>query len=288
MIQLSRYIDLTTDYGFKRIFGTEPHKDILLSFLNELFKGKKIIQDLVYNKNEQVGDTLKLGSVIFDLTCTADDGSQFIIEVQRSHQEHFKERTIYYGAKLLSDQAPKGKRNEWEYAITEVYVIAIMDGFRFSNTTDYLHDICLCNKQTGEIFYDTLGFIYIELINFSKPEKQLTTTLEKWLYVLKNMVKLPNLPNFLDDPIFEKLFEIAEYSNLNKKEQEMYDVSLKRKWDEYSLLNSATNRGRMEGRLENMKEVAHNMLSLGLDLEIISKSVGLPVDEIQKLKRTMD
>ncbi|WP_386692394.1 MULTISPECIES: Rpn family recombination-promoting nuclease/putative transposase [unclassified Lonepinella] len=291
MQQHGRYLDLTTDYGFKHVFGMELHKDILISFLNELFKGKKVITDLVYNKNEHVGDTLKLGSVIFDLTCTTDDGSQFIIEVQRSEQDKFKERTIYYASKLISDQAPKGKRHEWGYVITEVYVIAIMDNFHFSDTKDYLHDICLCNRQTGEIFYDRLGFIYIELPNFNKTSEQLTSVLEKWLFVLKNMVKLNKLPNFLDDPIFQKLFQIAEYSNLSKREKAMYDVSLKRKWDEYSLLTSATNRGiqqglqqgLQQGRLETLKENAQNMLALGLDLEIISKSVGLSIDEIKKL-----
>ncbi|WP_439327486.1 Rpn family recombination-promoting nuclease/putative transposase [Lonepinella sp. BR2357] len=288
MQQFSRYIDLTTDYGFKRVFGTDVNKDILIDFLNDLFQGRKIIKDLVYNKNEQVGDTSKLGTVIFDLICTADDDSQFIIEVQRSRQENFKERTIYYGSKLISDQALKGKREQWAYAINEVYVIAIMDGFHFSDTQDYLHDICLCNRKTGEIFYDKLGFIYIELLNFSKTENALESDLDKWLFVLKNMSRLDKLPVYLKKPIFQKLFQIAEYSNLSKGEKEMYDVSLKRKWDEYAVKQywkkEGLQEGIQEGKLENMKSVTRNMLSLGLDVELISKAVGLSVEEIKKLQ----
>ncbi len=295
MKQPSRYIDLTTDYGFKRIFGTEVNKDLLMDFLNELFQGKKIIKDLVYNKNEHVGDTAEQGNVIFDLTCTTDDDSQFIIEVQRSKQTYFKERTIYYGSKLISDQAPQGGISGWNYAITEVYVIALMDGFHFSDTDEYLHDICLFNKKTGEIFYDKLGFIYIELLNFHKAEYALESDLDKWLYVLKNMANLKKLPAFLKKPVFQKLFTIAEYTNLSKGEKEMYDVSLKRKWDEFSALEYATEQGILQGiqqgmlqgmqqgELNGLRKSAKNMLNLGLDVDLVAKYLNLPVDEIKKL-----
>src|SRR5690606_12984962 len=114
MIRQPRYIDPTTDYGFKRIFGSEVNKDLLIAFLNDLFRGRKKIKDLVYNKNEHVGATEETGAVIFDLTCTADDGGKFIIEVQRSRHKNLKRRMLYYGSKLIADQAPKGKRRAWD------------------------------------------------------------------------------------------------------------------------------------------------------------------------------
>ncbi|WP_439257948.1 PD-(D/E)XK nuclease family transposase [Lonepinella sp. BR2271] len=113
-------------------------------------------------------------------------------------------------------------------------------------------------------------------------KNKLENDLHKWLYVLKNIADLNQLPRYLNKPIFEKLFQIAEYSNLNKREKQMYDVSLKRKWDEYSLLTSAESRGIQKGRLETIKQNAQNMLSLGLDLNMISKVVDLPVDEVKK------
>ncbi|WP_262886597.1 Rpn family recombination-promoting nuclease/putative transposase [Sphingobacterium sp. SGG-5] len=164
MIGQPKYIDPTTDYGFKRIFGSEVNKDLLIAFLNDLFRGRKKIKELVYNKNEHVGVTEETGAVIFDLTCTADNGEKFIIEVQRSDQKNIKRRMLYYGSKLIADQAPKGRRREWDYAISEVYVIVLMDGFMMSDgdTSDFLHDICLCNRDTGKVFYEYLGFIYVE------------------------------------------------------------------------------------------------------------------------------
>lgn len=264
------YIDPTTDYGFKRIFGSEVNKDLLIAFLNNLFRGRKTIQDLLYNKNEHVGDAEVMGNVIFDLTCTADNGEQFIIEVQRSTQVNLKRRMLYYGSKLIADQAPKGKRKEWNYGISEVYVIVLMDGFAMPDHKDskkFLHDICLCNRDTGEIFYEDLGFIYLELINFVKVEADLESDLDKWLYILKNMSTMERLPVYLRKPIFEKLFQVAEYSKLSKEEREMYDTSLKRKWDNKAVLDYAREEGLQKGIEQGIEkgkqEVVENLLVMG-------------------------
>src|SRR5690606_24406979 len=170
-----KYIDPLTDFFFKRLFGTEPNKDLLIDLLNGIFQGRKIVTDLVYNKNEHVGDGEGIGSVIFDLTCTGSDGSQFLIEVQRTDQSHLKRRMLYYASKLIADQAPRGGRSTWNYDISEVYVIVLMDGFRMPGGSDgrHLHHICLCDRDTGDTFYEALGFFYLELFNFAKQEAEL-------------------------------------------------------------------------------------------------------------------
>ena len=300
-----RYIDLLTDYGFKRVFGTEVNKDLLIDFLNQLFRGRKVIKDLTYNKNEHVGDTTETGSVIFDLTCTADNDEHFIIEVQRSMQSNLKRRMLYYGSKLIADQAPKGNRKDWNYNISEVYVIVLMEGFALpGHETDkrYLHDICVCNRATGEVFYEDLGFIYISLTNFVKEEAKLGNDLERWLYVLKNMARMDKLPVYLRKPVFQRLFDIAEYSKLSKEEKDMYDASLKRKWDAESLRQTAIIEreralweGRQEGRAEGLElglakakaeknETARKMLASGFALHVISDLLGLSIKEIEALK----
>lgn len=259
---IRKFIDPTTDFGFKKIFGSYPNRDLLIALLNQIFRGRKEIVELVYNKNEHVGDTEEIGGVIFDLTCTANNGEQFIIEVQRSAQINLKRRMLYYGSKLISDQAPKGKRKEWNYAIPEVYVIVLMDGFAMPDCDDsgrYLHDICLCNRENGKVFYEDLGFIYLELVNFVKEESELETDLEGWLFVLKNMSRLDKIPVYLRKPVFEKLFGIAEYSKLTKEEKDMYDTSLKRKWDNKAVLDYAIN----EGREQKSYEFVSNLLAAG-------------------------
>ncbi|WP_316812160.1 PD-(D/E)XK nuclease family transposase [Pedobacter heparinus] len=88
----SRYIDPLTDYGFKRLFGSEPDKDIMIEFLNALFEGEKIVVDIRYSPTEHAGEDTKEKKVLFDLTCTGVDGETFIIEMQRADQEFFRDR----------------------------------------------------------------------------------------------------------------------------------------------------------------------------------------------------
>lgn len=293
-----KYIDITTDFGFKRVFGSDTNKHFLKAFLNELFRGRKEIMDFYYNRNEHVGDAEDIGTVIFDLTCTASNGEKFVIEVQRSPQANLKRRMLYYGSKLIADEAPRGSRREWNYAISEVYVIVLMDGFAMPDhelSGQYLHDICLCDRNSGKVFYEDLGFIYLELVNFTKEESELQTDLEGWLYVLKNMSKMEKLSVYLRKPIFEQLFSIAEYTKLSKEERAMYNVSLKRKWDAESIRQTALLekvRAREEGLAEGLAEGEHKkaieaarkMLSKGYDKKDISDLLDISVEEIEKLK----
>src|SRR6185312_7117677 len=106
---VGRYIDPLTDFGFKRIFGSEPDKELLIAFLNELFKGRKIIRDLVYNQQEQHGPAPYYRKSIFDITCTGADSEIFIIEMQREEQKYFTDRAVFYTSSKLYEQGPKGK-----------------------------------------------------------------------------------------------------------------------------------------------------------------------------------
>jgi len=283
-----KYIDPLVDFAFKKIFGSEPNKDLLIAFLNEVFRGRKHIVDLVYNKNEHHGDLKDEGAAIFDLLCTGTNGDQFIIEVQRGRQGNFKERALFYTSRLISDQAPKGKRSDWAYNLTEVYLVALLEDFtlEINRAQEYLHDICLCNRDTGEIFYDKLGYTYIELRKFVKADTELDSDLDRWLYVLKNISRMDRIPAYLRKPIFEKLFNIAEYSNLTKEEKIMYDSSLKYKWDNKNVLDYAINEAREEERMkafEEKKAIAREMKKDGLPLAQISKFTRLSVEEIEQL-----
>jgi predicted transposase/invertase (TIGR01784 family) len=280
-----RYIDPLVDFAFKKIFGSEPNKDLLIAFLNEVFRGRKHIVNLVYNKNEHHGDLRDEGVAIFDLLCTGDKGEHFLIEIQRAKQGYFKERALFYTSRLISDQAPKGKRNAWAYNIAEVYFIALLEDFTLDDSHEdkYLHDICLCNRDTGEIFYDKLGYTYIELAKFVKEGIDLNTDLDKWLYVLKNMSQMDKIPVYLRKPIFEKLFSIAAYINLTKEEKTMYDNSLKYKWDNKNVLDYAVSTAKAEGEHKKALDIARELKKEGLANDFIAKTTKLSIEEIEKL-----
>lgn len=285
----SKYISPLLDFSFKKIFGSSPNKDLLIAFLNEIFKGRKVITDLIYNKNEHHGDNKEEAAAVFDLLCTGNMGEKFIIEVQHSDPINFKKRGIYYTSRVVSEQAPKGKLKSWLYNITEVYFVAIIEKPIEKNSTDdrYLHDVCLCYRDTGEIFYEGLGYTYIDLSNFVKTEQECSTQLDTWLYSLKHMDEMDELPAHLKKTIFEKLYNIAEYSKMSKEEQKMYDQNLKRKWDNEAAFafreEKGKYEGRLEGKLEEKIEVASKMIAEGIAVELISKCTGLSVEEIAKL-----
>lgn len=152
---------------------------------------------------------------------------------------------------------------------------------------EYLHDICLCNRYTGEIFYDHLGYTFIELSKFVKTETELSSELDNWLFVLKNMSRIDKIPVYLRKPIFEKLFNIAAYSNLTKEEKTMYDSHLKSKWDNKNVLDYAKKEGRIEGIkegvLEGVKQTAKKMKLKGVEPKFIAEITELSIEEIEKL-----
>lgn len=160
---LIRYIDPLLDFSFKKIFGSEPNKHLLISFLNEVFKGRKHIVDLVYGKNDHPGDLKQEGGAIFDVLCVCNQGSNFLIEVQRGKQGNFMNRALFYASRHISGQAPKGKEKDWKYSFADVYVIAILADFTLAigPKNRFLNHIGLSNLDTGEIFNENFGFIFI-------------------------------------------------------------------------------------------------------------------------------
>ncbi len=233
-----RFIDPLTDYGFKRLFGSEPHKDILIDFLNQLFQGRKVIRDLTYNNAERNGDYVADRKVIFDLLCTGDNGEQFIVEMQRARQENFKDRAVFYTSRLISSQVQRSKKS-WNYQLKEVFFIALLE-FRMESHDDfYLHNYVLSDRETHEIFYDKLEYKFIELPKFTKTEDQLETDLDRWLFLLKHLSGMDKIPLYLDKRVFEKVFRIAELSKLKPEERMAYDSSLKAKWDYESAVRYA-------------------------------------------------
>ncbi len=278
-----KYINPFTDYGFKKLFGEEPNKDLLIDFLNELLKKEQgKITDLQYLKNENLANTELNRKAIFDLYCTNEKGEKFIVELQKSKQKFFKDRTVYYSTFPIQEQAKKG--SEWDFELNKVYTIAILD-FVFDedkkNKNKYRYDIKLTDIETNKIFYDKLMFIYLEMPKFKKTEKELKTRFDKWLFVLKNLHKLDRIPDNLRESIFEKLFETAEIAKFNKEEYQSYEDSLKYYRDLKNSIDYAREVARKEGEIE----IAKKMLSKNMDIQLIKEMTGLTEDEINELKK---
>ena len=284
-----RYISLLTDFGFKRIFGTAPNKDLLINFLNSLFDGRKVIKSLKYSNSEHVGDIYTERKAIFDVYCESEDGEKFIVEMQNASQKFFKDRSVYYSTFPIREQAPKG--DTWNYKLNPVYTVALLNYDMKDETAfdmnEISHHVQLCDTATKRVFYDKLEFIYVEVAKFNKTENELVTPYDKWLYALKNLSSLNERPAALRDKIFDRLFQVAEIAKFTPVELKEYEDSLKTYRDLKNSLDTAEEKGREEGRVEGRVEekiaIARNLKSMGMSISDISKATSLQEDEIKAL-----
>ncbi len=390
----SKYINPLTDYGFKRIFGREENKELLIDFLNHLLAdetGGQIVdlhyldgentqnhpdsdpQDkqrpgriLDHQNTEQIPTLVSDRKAIFDLYCIGRDGEHFIVELQNQKQKHFLDRMLYYltypiqnMAAIVKKKAAKYPGKSTEFALSPVYCIALLNfllqpgtgleaggqsatpgtdleagrksatlGTDFeadqrrpepqkSFKTDrrdkppqavfghrdsgYRHDIQLVESQSGEIFYDKLRLILIELPKFRKRPDLLRDGLEKWLYVLVHLPGMKELPQSFDEPVFRKLFETAEISNMEYKELISYVRSWKAHHDYHAGLSYAREEGleqgleqglkqgreegREEGRDESLAAVAIKMLKNGMETDLIARYTGLSLEQIELIRK---
>ncbi len=289
-----RYINPYTDFGFKKLFGTEMNKDLLISFINSLLHGREQISSLTYLNTEHLGTGESDRRAVFDVYCENEHGEKFLVEMQRGEQQFFKDRSLYYATFPIREQALRG---DWDYELQRVYVIGILN-FSFDGTRPdkYSHEVQLSDTSTGEVFYDKLTFIYLEMPKFTKTEDELCTMSDKWLYAIRHLSTLLNRPKALYEKVFDQLFTAAEIAKFNPEERTEYEDSLKAFRDWYSVLSTAEHKGFALGMEEGMAKgeknkalvIARKMLSDGMSAEAVARYTNLSVEEIRELQCDAD
>ena len=313
---------MLTDFGFKRIFGTDPNKELLINFLNSLFNGEEVIKDVKYLNSENVGDVYTERKAIFDVYCENEQGEKFIVEMQNAYQTYFKDRSLFYSTFPIREQAPKA--SDWNFCLKKVYVVALLN-FKMSDeafdSSDTIHTIALMDTKTNKVFNAKLMFKYVEVGRFDKTDEELTSLSDKWMYVLKNLSRLDNRPVSLREKIFTKLFDAAAIARFSPTELREYEDSLKAYRDIKNSLDTAKEEGRAEGREEGRAEgreegraegreegraegreegraegreegraegiamVAKMMYAKGMGVDVIASMTSLSTDEVENLCR---
>jgi predicted transposase/invertase (TIGR01784 family) len=227
---LGVYINLLTDFGFKRVFSI---KEVMLKFLNSILDVEGGIKDLQYGNPEKLGFSKYDRKAVYDLYCITGNGEHVIVEIQSAPQVYFIDRTLTYIARLINAQSEKGKK--WNFELPKIYSVNILD-FTFEEAmkplgveikkTDknkYVSKVQLIDCDTKELFYDKLTLVYIELPNFSKELKDVKTFFEQWVFIIKHLHELNDLPKeFSKDEVFEQLFETAKIARMTKNEVDNY------------------------------------------------------------------
>ncbi len=261
---MGKFINPFTDVGFKRIFGQEINKDLLVDFLNALLEGERQVKDITFLDKEQLPVFEDDRKLIYDVYCTDENDEQFIVEMQNQSHLNFRSRTVYYLSQAIARQGERGSK--WMYDLKAVYGVFFLN-FPMPGTKAHKlrMDIVLSDRDTHELFSDKMRYIFIELPSFAKEEDECVNDFERWIYVLKNMDTLKRMPFRARKSVFEKLEEVVTLSSLTRAEREKYDESLKTYRDRLAEMAFAQQEGREKGRAEGLAEGMEKGLAEGME-----------------------
>ena len=297
MKKTTQFINPFTDFGFKKLFGEEENKDILIAFLNTLLPEIHQIVTLTYQPTEQQPLTAFDRKAVYDLYCEGANGAKFIVEMQKAKQTYFKDRSVYYTTFPIQIQAKRGKKSpyfedenvEWDYKLAPVYMVSVLD-FSFDedenipeNTVVYLVEL---KDQFNRRFFDKLLYIYLEMPCFKKSLVELITPQDNWLYILNHLPEMQEVPAPFQHGILGKIFKVADMANLTREERRDYEESVKQYRDLRNVTDTAFNDGKIEGKMEEKKRTVLRGHEKGLTIEMLAELVELPVAEVLKMLHT--
>ena len=294
---MGKFINPFTDVGFKRIFGQEINKDLLIDFLNALLDGERKVKDIKFLDKEQLPIFENDRGLIYDVYCTDENDEQFIVEMQNKEHVNFRERTLYYLSQAIARQGEKGV--DWKFNLKAVYGVFFLN-FSLTDLPRKLRtDIVLSDRDTHELFTDKMRYIFIELPSFTKEESECETDFERWIYVLKNMETLQRLPFKARNAVFQKLEQIVDIAAMSKEDRMKYDESIKVYRDQLAVMEFERQKGMAEGMAKGMEkgmaegiakgahdkqlEIARNLRQMGLSAESIVRVTGLDADVVATL-----
>ena len=303
-------INLLTDFGFKRFFGTEPYKKNLISFLNAIvppYIGH--IKDVTFLPTEQLGNSDTNKRLVFDVLCASQNNDHIIVEMQKASQEFFKDRIIAYSSRHISEALEVGDR---KYGFPTVLTIVLVD-FEIPELKDsdkFIQHIMLKDDENKK-FSDKMSFLLIDLTKFAGEInfEQLTDEVQKWCYVIKNMWRLKESDIPAEETVFRELYENCKISKLSAMEKQEYEKSVLEYEDvkdaiEYHHrmgkseginegfikgfekgVEKGMEKGMEKGREEAIIQTAKNLLSMGMSVSDIAKATGLTENEVNQLEQ---
>ena len=222
---LHKYLDPKNDIAFKKIFGTEKNKDILIHFLNDMitFKEKRPIKEVSFLKTTQDPETATHKASIVDILCTDENGNHYIVEMQVARQTGFEKRAQYYASKVYCSQIHSGGAYE---DLKEVIFLAIADFILFPKKTAYKSDHITLDRESHENDLKDFSFTFIELPKFHKDIDHLSNMIDKWSYFFKHTKNYTEeeLQKIIgQDLIIEKAYKELNSFGWNKEELSTYE-----------------------------------------------------------------
>ena len=278
-----KFADPKNDVAFRKIFGNEAKKVILISFLNSVLnlEGNMKIIHLDFLTTFQLPRITGLKTSIIDVKVKDQMGNTYLVEMQLSEVIGFDKRVQYYVSKEYSSQIEKGD----DYSVRTgfkpvptVVLVGILE-FDYFKGNNYLTRHLLLNVETLENELKDINFTFIELPKFKKELSECKTLTDKWIYFIKNAKNLEGIPPDVSDEGLKEAYTESDKHNWTKDELASYDYFLMREQDERGRVVLAEEKAKKSNTLEIGKELKRD----GVSHEKIAKYTGLSIEEIEKL-----
>lgn len=275
------------DVVFRKIFGEEVDKKLLIGFLNAILSTK--VKDIELRDDKLQRDSTEDKQGILDLKATLDNGEKVNIEVQQLNQYNMTKRTLFYWAKLYAENF-KVKSDYRQ--LTKTITINIL-GFSLVGKESFHSSYHVYEDETKERLSDDLEIHFIELSKFKEEQKDLQNPLHRWLLFLMEDGKSKTLEEIvMIDNLIKEAEEKLERLGADPKTRQLYEAREKQIRDELNRLNGAKAEGKEEGKKEGKKEgkhesqleIARELLLDGMSVEKVAKMTRLSKDEVEKLK----
>lgn len=281
-----KFVDIKNDVAFRKIFGNEKKKIILISFLNAVLDltGQDRIADVTLIDPFQLPRIIGEKATIIDVRARDQSGRSFIIEMQVAEKSGFKKRVQYYSCKEYSSQINRGDQYT---LLNPVYFIGILN-FKFFPNPNYFTRHLTVDEDTGECTFDDLKFRFIELPKFKKKEHELETIIDKWTYFIKKADKLEVIPENVDDEGLLAAYEEAKKHNWTKKEYDAYIYAGMREQDRRGEISfaeeKATEKALAKGQQQEKRKTVMRCLESGMTIEMTAQIADLTVNEVEKIQ----
>jgi predicted transposase/invertase (TIGR01784 family) len=272
-----KFVDVKNDVAFRKIFGNENKKVILISFLNAVLglEGQDRVKEVTLLNPFQLPRLAGEKSSIIDVRATDEKGITFIVEMQVAEPDGFDKRVLYYTSKDYAGQINSGD----DYPLLRpVYFIGILN-FNYFIGEDYLSSHSIIDEATGENGFKDLKFRFIELKKFNKKANELKSIIDKWTFFIKNAEDLEVMPNNVDDEGLKEAYEEAAQHNWSREAYDAYIYSGIREQDEKGRVELA------EKRAEERKiiEMILSMNEEGLPLSMIAKISKIDEEKVRQI-----
>lgn len=282
---VQRYIDILTNGGFKALFGDLENKDVVMSIINVLLPEHRRVVDIEYLPTEYQGPLIDRSKEFrYDFMCKDESGTVFIVEMQKYIDSNWFKRCVSYASRAYNRQNLKGEN----YDIPPVYLIGLMNVDVWHPDKEfwksrYISEYTFREKDCHDLLDETIVIIFAEMANFHKRAEECESDIDKMLYLLKNIGRMMNQPEWLQHEVYTRIFQACEIAQFNENkriiyEQEMYDEDRR-----MSELITAKKMGYQEGIEAEKLESAKNFKELGVAIDIIVKATGLSIETIESL-----